>query len=83
MNKVIIRVLGFLVVLTIYTTVLVALAPVLPIVFLTTLLAWLIFRRPLTHPDHVYSDIKVFGVKAGEVAVRLIELLVSPLTHGT
>lgn len=82
MNKNIIGILGFLLVLTIYVTVLVALAPVLPVVFLTALLAWLLIRRPITHPERFDSDIKAFRGKAGEVVSKLTEVLVQPLTHG-
>ena len=82
MSKNIVGILGFLVILTIYITVLVALAPVLPVVFLTTLLAWLIVRRPIAHPERVDSDIKVFRGKTGEVAGTLVETLVRPLIHG-
>ena len=82
MDKRIFGVLGFLVVLTIYVTVLIALAPVLPVVFLTALLAWLIIRRPIAHPGRVDSDIKTFSAKAGEVAGKLVDVLVRPLTGG-
>ena len=81
MDKRIFGVLGFLVILTIYVTVLVALAPVLPIMFLTALLAWMIIRRPFSHPGRVNSDIEVFRIRTGQAAAKLLEVLIRPLTR--
>lgn len=81
MNKAVFGVMGFLFILIIYVTVLVALAPVLPIVFLTALLAWMIIRRPISHPGRVNSDIEAFRIKTGEAAAKLVELLIRPLTR--
>jgi len=81
MNKHILGVFGFVVILTIYVMVLTVVAPALPIVFLTAFLAWLIIRRPLTYPERIDSDIKSFSVKVGEIAGKLFELLVRPLTR--
>jgi len=82
MNKKTIRILGFLVILTIYITVLVALAPVLPVVFLGALVAWLIIRRPISNPKRIDTDIKDFSDKAGKIARKLIYMLVQTLTDG-
>jgi len=81
MNKNVFGILGFLVILTTYTMVLVALAPVLPVVLLTMLLAWLVIRRPIVYPERVDEDAQVLGAKTGAVVGKLIEILVHPLTH--
>ena len=81
MHKQVFGLLGFLVILTIYVTVLVALAPELPIVFLTALQAWMIIRQPMSHPDRMDSDLEVFRTKTGEAAGKLVEVLVRPLTR--
>jgi hypothetical protein len=81
MNNNVCGILGFLVILTTYIMVLVALAPVLPVVLLTMLLAWLVIRRPMMHPERWDSDVKVFQAKTGAAAGKLVEILVRPLTH--
>jgi len=74
-------ILGFVVILATYILVLVALAPVLPIVLLTMLLAWLVIRRPMAYPERWDSDVKVFQAKTGALAGKLLEVLVRSLTH--
>ena len=82
MNKQVIGILEFLVILSIYVLILVVLAPLLPILFLTVLLAWLLIRRPITCPNRVDSDIKALRGKCSEVIGQLIEVLIRPLNHG-
>ena len=81
MNKNVFGILGFLVILTTYTMVLVALTPVLPVVLLTMLLAWLVIRRPLAHPERVDADVKALQARTGAVVGKLVEILVRPLIY--
>jgi len=82
MNKSIIKAIGFLVVLSIYVTLLAVLAPALPIFFLIGFLVWLIVRRPIIYPERIDSDLKVFTTKAGQVIGRLIGVLTRTLADG-
>jgi len=81
MNKQIVGMLGFFVILVIYLTLLVALARVLPILFLGVLLLWLILRRPMTHPDRIDKDIDAFAGHVGLAVRKSAELLLSPLNR--
>ncbi len=80
MNNKIARFIGFIVILYIYVTLLITLSSALPIIFLTGLLAWIIIRRPITYPDRIKTDIKMFSNKVGEVACKIFEILVKPLS---
>jgi len=66
MHRQVFSILGFLVTFTIHVTVLVAL--VLPILFPTALLAWIMFRRPMSNQGSMDSDLEYFRIKTGEVA---------------
>ncbi len=76
MNKQLINILGLFVILIIYATVLTALVPALPIMFLTALLAWMIIRRPFSHPGRADSDHEVFRTASGKAASKLVEVLI-------
>lgn len=80
MNKKIVNFMGFIIILYIYVTLLIALAPVVPIIFLTGLLVWIVVRRPITHPERIDADIKMFAKKVGEIAGKIFETLVMPFT---
>jgi hypothetical protein len=82
MNNRIIKVIAFLLILSIYVTLLAVLAPALPIFFLTGLLAWLIIRRPIVYPERIDSDLQLFGAKAGQAIGRLVGVLARTLTDG-
>ena len=58
---------------------LVALTPVLPVVFLMTLLAWLVVRRPIVHPDRIDTDLNLFGNRPGGIATKMLPVSVRPL----
>ena len=72
--------MGFIIILYIYVTLLVALSPVIPIIFLTGLLAWIVIRRPITHPERIDTDIKAFAQKVGDITEKIFETLVLPFT---
>ena len=78
MNRKIISLMGFIIILYIYVTLLVALTPVIPIIFLTGFLAWIIIRCPLTYPERIDTDIRAFSNKVGEIAGKIFEILVLP-----
>ena len=82
MNNNIVGILVFLLMLTLYTTVLIAVSSVLPFIFLVSLVAWLIIRRPMMYPGRVERDLRQLELKTGEVVYRLMEMLVRPLSQG-
>jgi len=81
MYKHILGVLGFLVILSVYVTLLVVLARVLHILFLAALLAWLLVRRPMMYPERASPDIKAFADWVGASVRTLIGVLVQPLVN--
>ena len=73
--------IAFVLLVTVYALVLMALATVLPIVFLISLAAWLIVRRPIANPSRIQEDVRRFASVAAAVLSRLFEFLVRPLAH--
>lgn len=79
MNMRLERVLVFLVILTCYATVLLALAWMLPYAALLGLGVWFALRRPLAHLGRADADIATFARHTGDFAGKALEFLVRPL----
>jgi hypothetical protein len=79
MNKPFVGALKSLVILCIYLTLIIALAPVLHIIFLAGLLAWIVVRRPIAHTDRINTDVSAFAQKVGTVMGKAMETLIRPL----
>ncbi len=82
MNSRLLRAICFVVVLSIYVTLLAILARALPLLFLTGLLAWLVVRRPFVYPERIEPDVRLFSEKAGQTIGRLIGVLARTWTGG-
>jgi hypothetical protein len=81
MQNSIMGVVGFVVILCIYTTLVVALASALPFAFLGGLLVWMLWRRPTAHPGRLNADARVLAQKTGEVAKKALKALMWPLVN--
>ncbi len=81
MDQKIARVLAFFIMLIIYTAIITVIARILPIIFLLSLLAWLIIRKPLSDQERLASDLREFRTKTGEAAGKLVEMLLYPLSR--
>lgn len=73
--------LGFSILLSLYLTVIFILGRVAPFLFFGLLLAWVIIRQPITHPNRVNSDIKKLAEEAKRLVQRLAEILTYPLIN--
>jgi hypothetical protein len=81
MNGRIFGVIGFLVILCVYTTLVMALSSALPFVFLGGLLVWMLWRKPMSHPGRLDADARVLAQKTGEVAEKALKALMWPLVN--
>lgn len=79
MNHNFLRIAGFLLLLTLYTTLTIILSRALPFLLLGGLLAWFIVRRPLSRPGRLDNDIQIFAAKTGGLMHRALRVLLSPL----
>lgn len=82
MEERILGVTAFMLLICIYTTVMFVFAQLLPFLFLAGLLAWVVIRRPIAHPERVDTDINTLSSKTGHTVGRLAEALIRPLTDG-
>lgn len=75
MEKKIMGVITFLILLCIYVTVLIALIPVMPILCLSVIALWIIIRQPFKHPGRMEDDIKRFSQVLGEGVRKFLQFL--------
>ena len=81
MNKPVVGAMKSFAILCIYLTVIIALAPVLHIIFLAGLLGWIVVRRPMAHPDRINTDVSAFATKVGSGIAKATEALIRPLVE--
>lgn len=81
MPRVLPRLAGFAGLACVYTIVLLAVASLIPFLFLIGLLVWLIWRRPITHAGRVDADARALGDALAQVAAKAIRGLVWPLVR--
>lgn len=79
MDKRIIGVIAFLVLLCIYVTVLVALAPILPVLCLASVAPWVVIRRPFKYPGRMEDDLRRFSHGLADGVEKLLRALFQPL----
>lgn len=79
MDRKVVGAISFLVLLVLYVTVLMLVAPILPILCLAGLVMWVVVRRPLTSPGRVEGDLRLFARGLGEAVEGLLRTLIRPL----
>jgi len=81
MDKKIMGVIAFLVLLCLYVTVLVALAPILPILCLASVALWVVLRRPFKYPGRMEDDMRRFSRGLADGVEKLLRALFQPLRN--
>lgn len=79
MQKKVMGAIAFLVLLCLYVTVLVALAPILPILCLAAVALWVALRRPFKYPGRLEGDLRRLSRGLSDGAERLLRALFQPL----
>jgi hypothetical protein len=75
MDRVVLAALAFLMMLAVWVTVFVVLAPIMPILILAGFAAWLVIRKPFHHPGRLEGDLTLFCQTMARIVRRIVDSL--------